>query len=83
MKDSLFIKICLILIIVLLAVNLFFQNRYDMYVVQTHPEDIYKSDYAIKLDKWTGRIWYLPILGQHSGKIMELGIIKLDFPKEP
>lgn len=83
MKDSLFLKICLIVIILLLGLNLFFQDRYDMYVVSSSPEDIYKSDYVIKLDRRTGRIWYLATLGPNAGTICELGIAQFSVPKKP
>jgi hypothetical protein len=83
MKDSLFIKICLIVIIGLLGLNLLFQNRYEMYVVSASPEDTYKSDYVIKLDRWTGRIWYLATLGPGAGKIVELGQEEIKIPQKP
>jgi len=63
MKDSLFIKICLIIIIFLLGLNFFFSHsnsdRYSMYVDT-------KSEGVFKIDKQTGRIWVIPLLASEN-----------------
>lgn len=48
MKDSLFVKVCLVIIIVLLGLNLLFHGRYDMKAV---------GRVVLKIDRLTGRVW--------------------------
>lgn len=85
MKNSLFIKICLIVIIILLGLNLFFShsnsNRYSVYVIKD--DSTYGSDYLIKLDKETGRIWYLNIHGKYAGEAIEYPTKIVELGKKP
>jgi hypothetical protein len=81
MKDSLFIKICLIIIILLLGLNFLFSHsksdsnpdRYSMYI---------DNELAgiFKLDKQTGQIWAITLTAEGIypvGTMFELGTIKL------
>jgi len=78
MKNSIFIGVCLCIIIILLFLNLIWnsnQNRYDLYVVQGHPGELFQTDYAVKIDKKTGRIWSLSL--KVSGFLFEPTICEL------